>query len=207
MGRDQVWNHLVAAPFAKTGSAPERARRRGMAIVLGWLEDQPGGTWQDRWLAAGAEDDPAGDWRLLPLAWNLRGSEGKPRQRAQHAVAPGLLSLIAADVLRPGLVWLLRSQTPKFLAAALARVRDPSGFAAVSARARAAPVNLAATGVALHRIAAIVAAKGGGVAGICAGDCLELLPAAAGTSSAADRKCLAGRRHCARPALGVRWLP
>jgi hypothetical protein len=60
-----------------------------MAIVLGWLEDQPGGTWQDRWLAAGAEDDPAGDWRLLPLAWNLRGSEGKPRQRDQHAVAPG----------------------------------------------------------------------------------------------------------------------
>ena len=99
MGRDQVWGHLIAAPSAKTGSAPERARRRGMAIVLGWLADQPGGSWQDRWLAAGAEADPAADWRLLPLAWNLRGSEGKPRQRDQHAVAPGLLSLIAADVL------------------------------------------------------------------------------------------------------------
>ena len=183
MGRDEVWGHLIAAPFPKTGSAPERARRRGMAIVLGWLADQPGGSWQDRWLAAGAEADPAADWRLLPLAWNLHGSEGKPRQRDQHAVAPGLLSLIAADVLRPGLAWLLRSQTPKFLAAELARVRDPSGFAAVSARAQAAPVNLAATGVALHRIAAIVAAKGGGVASVCAGDCLELLTAAAGTSS------------------------
>jgi hypothetical protein len=80
MGRDQVWGHLIAAPSAKTCSAPERARRRGMAIVLGWLEDQPGGTWQDRWLAAGAEADPAGDWRLLPLAWNLHGSEGKPRR-------------------------------------------------------------------------------------------------------------------------------
>ena len=53
-------------------------------------------------------------------------------------------------------------------------------FAAVSARAQAAPVNLAATGVGLHRIAAIVAAKGGGVASVCAGDCLELLTAAAG---------------------------
>ena len=94
-----------------------------------------------------------------------------------------LLSLIAADVLRPGLAWLLRSQTPKFLAAELGRVRDPSGFAAVSARAQATPVNLAATGVALHRIAAIVAAKGGGVASVCAGDCLELLTAAAGASS------------------------
>src|ERR1019366_9587775 len=61
--------------------------------------------------------------------------------------------------------------------------RDPSGFAAVSARAQATPVNLAATGVALHRIAAIVAAKGGGVASVCAGDCLELLTAAAGTPS------------------------
>jgi integrase len=183
MGRDQVWGHLIAAPFPKAGSAPERARRRGMAIVLGWLAGQPGGSWQDRWLATGAEADPAADWRLLPLGWKLRGSEGKPRQRDQHAVAPGLLSLIAADVLRPGLPWLLGTQTPKFLAAELARVRDPAGFAAVSARARAAPVNLAATGVALHRIAAIVAAKGGGVAGICTGDCLELLTAAAGTSS------------------------
>ena len=52
MGRDEVWGHLIAAPFPKTGSAPERARRRGMAIVLGWLADQPGGSWQDRWLAA-----------------------------------------------------------------------------------------------------------------------------------------------------------
>src|ERR1035437_7890571 len=94
-----------------------------------------------------------------------------------------LLSLIAADVLRPGLAWLLRSQTPKFLAAELGRVRDPSGFAAVSARAQATPVNLAATGVALHRIAAIVAAKGGGVASVCAGDCLEVLTAAGGASS------------------------
>jgi hypothetical protein len=127
MGRDQVWGHLIAAPFPKAGSAPERARRRGMAIVLGWLAGQPGGTWQDRWLAASAEADPAADWRLLPLAWNLHGSEGKPRQRDQHAVAPGLLSLVAADVLRPGLAWLLGTQTPKFLAAELARVRDPPG--------------------------------------------------------------------------------
>ncbi len=112
MGRDEVWGHLIAAPFPKTGSAPERARRRGMAIVLGWLADQPGGSWQDRWLAAGAEADPAADWRLLPLTWNLRGSEGRPRQRDQHAVAPGLVSLIAADVLRPGLAWLLGSRTP-----------------------------------------------------------------------------------------------
>jgi hypothetical protein len=112
MGRDQVWDHLISPQFAKTGSAPERARRRGMAIVLGWLAGQPGDSWQDRWLAAGAEADPAADWRLLPLAWNLHGGEGKPRQRDQHAVAPGLLSLIAADVLRPGLPWLLGTQTP-----------------------------------------------------------------------------------------------
>jgi hypothetical protein len=181
MNRGQVWEYLVSPPFIKTVSAPERARRRGVAIVLGWLGHQPGDSWQDRWLAAGAEADPAADWRLLPLAWNLHGRGGAPRQRDQHAVAPGLLSLIAADVLRPGLAWLVSTRTPKFLAAELARVRDPSGFAAVSACAQAAPVNPVATGVALHRIAAIVAAKGGDVAGICAGDCLELLTAAAET--------------------------
>src|SRR5712692_1526038 len=66
----------TAAPGTEPGAAPvyDPASLRGMAIVLGWLADQPGGSWQDRWLAAGAEDDPAADWRLLPLAWNLRGS-------------------------------------------------------------------------------------------------------------------------------------
>jgi hypothetical protein len=85
-------------------------------------------------------------------------------------------------VLRPGLAWLLGTRTLRFLAAEMARTRDPDGFSAVSARALAAPVNRAATGVALHRIAVITAAKGGGVAGICVGDCLELLAAAAETS-------------------------
>ena len=178
MPRDQAWDVLTAPPLARAGD-PEKSRRRGMRLVLDWLEDQDGGTWQDRWLASGAEADPAADWRLSPLA---RHRQGQPGQRDRDAVAAGLRSLIAADVLRPGLAWLLGTRTPRFLAAEMARARDPDGFSAVSARAQAAPVNRATTGVALHRIAVITAAKGGGVAGICVGDCLELLAAAAGAS-------------------------
>ena len=176
--RQEVQDLLSAPPFARTRNAGFN-RRRGIRVVLDWLEAQPGGSWQDRWLASGAEADPAADWRLL--AWH--GSGSGLTQRDRDAVGPGLLSLIAADVLRPGPAWLLGTRTPKSLAAELARVRDPAGFAAVSACARAAPVNPATTEVALHRIAVIVAAKGGVVAGICAGDCLELLAAAAEETS------------------------
>lgn len=176
--RQEVQDLLSAPPFARSGDAGSN-RCRGIRVVLDWLEAQPGGSWQDRWRASGAEADPAADWRLL--AWH--GSGGGLAQRDRDAVGPALLSLIAADVLRPGLAWLLRTRTPKFLAAELARVRDLAGFAAVSACAQAAPVNRATTEVALHRIAVIVAAKGGVVASICAGDCLELLAAAAGETS------------------------
>jgi hypothetical protein len=180
MSREQVQDHLTVPPFTQTGEW-ENDRRRGVRIVLGWLEDQPGDTWQDRWLAAGAEADPAADWRLLPLAWRRRGSEEEPGRRWREQVASGLRSLIAADVLRPGLAWLLSPQPFRIFAAELAQIRDPAGFAAVSACARAAPAGEKTTGTALRRIAAIVVAKGGGVTDICAGDCVELLAVAAET--------------------------
>ena len=55
--------------------SPTRARaasadpRRGMTKLLDWLERQPGDTWQERWLASGAEAparwvDPAVDCRV-----------------------------------------------------------------------------------------------------------------------------------------------
>ena len=73
----------------------------------GWwpgLETLPGDTWQDRWAASGAED--AEDWRTVP-AWWLKG--GNPviddhgPQVVRRTSAPGMIVLICADVIRPGL--------------------------------------------------------------------------------------------------------
>jgi hypothetical protein len=32
-----------------------RTRRQGLPVLLDWLADQPGRTWQERWLASGAD--------------------------------------------------------------------------------------------------------------------------------------------------------
>jgi Phage integrase family len=176
--RQQLDRRLLAAPFAAVTPAAEENRRRGAGVVLGWLQDQPGATWQQRWLASGAGEDGRADWRSFPIRW--RGS------RSSHApswdtkvITTGLLSLICADVIRPSIPWLLTTATPKRLAAEMARTRDPAGFTSLAVRCDASPVSEATTQVALHRVAAIMAAKGGLVADIIIGDCLELLDAAA----------------------------
>ena len=44
------------------------SKRRGLQFLLDWLEDQSGHTWQERWLASGA--DAAGrDWAAGPAEW------------------------------------------------------------------------------------------------------------------------------------------
>ena len=100
----------------------------------------------------------------------------------------GLLSLMCADVLRPGLAWLLTTATPKRLATEMARTRDPVGFAELTGRCQANPVGEATTRVALHRIAVIMAAKGGAVADITVGDCIELLDVAADVCTLSHHK-------------------
>ena len=57
----------------------------------------------------------------------------------------------------------------------MARSRDPGGFAALAALARTDPASAATKDLAARRVAAILAAKGGAIAGITVGDCLELL--------------------------------
>jgi hypothetical protein len=173
--RQQVLERLGAAPFAGDSSAGEDNRRRGVRIVLDWLATQPGDSWQQRWLACGADRDSRGiDWRRLPIRWRKATTPWDCRFDAA-VLGTGLLSLVCADVIRPGLGWLLTTATPKRLAAEMARTRDPAGFAALAAQCQAGPVGESTTRVAWHRIAAIMAAKGGAMADITTGDCLELL--------------------------------
>jgi Phage integrase family len=174
--KPQVLGRVLASPFPTGRANLDQERRRGLIRVLDWLEAQPGDTWQDRWITSGA--DAAGNpaWRGLLAGWLAATGRG-PRDPEHVSLLAGraIMLLICADVIRPSLGWLLAPATPAGLSAEMARVRDPAGFAALAAAAQAAHVNSHTTQLALRRIAAILAAKGGPVADITIGDCLELL--------------------------------
>jgi len=186
--RQQVLARLLAPPFPLDNPLGQQGRRLGLVSVISWLEAQPGGSWQDRWLASGAEDAP--DWRVLAAGWKARGAgiplagTGKP---ALHAGA-GLLVLIGADVIRPGARWLLSCPAaPRNLAAEMARTRDPAAFAGLAALCQSGAVGAFARLAALGKIAVIMAAKGGVPAGITVGDCIELLDIVAAVRTGEDR--------------------
>jgi Phage integrase family len=174
--KPQVLGTLLAPPFPTGRPNLDQERRRGLIRVLDWLEAQPGESWQDRWITSGA--DAAGNpaWRGLLAGWLAAAGRG-PRDPEHVSLLAGraIMLLVCADVIRPSLGWLLAPATPAGLSAEMARVRDPAGFAALAAAAQAAQVNSHTTQLALRRVASILAAKGGQVADITIGDCLELL--------------------------------
>jgi hypothetical protein len=61
--RCAVLDRVLAAPFALDNRYSQQTRRLGVLAVLGWLRTQSGDSWQQRWWASGAEDQP--DWRRL----------------------------------------------------------------------------------------------------------------------------------------------
>jgi hypothetical protein len=178
--RSAVLGRVLAAPFALDNSASQQTRRLGVLAVLSWLQTQPGDSWQQRWRASGAEDQP--DWRDLITA----ASTGRSRARAATGtrlphLGPGLLVLICADVIRPGLGWLLRfAPARRGLATEMARTRDTAAFAGLAELCTHGRVGLQTGQQALTRVAVILAAKGGPVAAVRVGDCIELLRVAAG---------------------------
>jgi hypothetical protein len=46
---------LSNPPFRSDSADVRGCVRRGLTALLDWLEQQPGQTWQERWLASGAE--------------------------------------------------------------------------------------------------------------------------------------------------------
>ena len=148
-----------------------------MLAVLDWLRDAARRHLAGAVAASGAEDQP--DWRDV-VAAAAAGRRGRRRRRdALPHLSPGLLVLICADVIRPSLGWLLRfAPARRNLAAEMARTRDPAAFAELAAVVHArAGSGCKAGQQALTRIAIIMAAKGGTVAEVRVGDCLELLAA------------------------------
>ncbi|MFJ3966128.1 tyrosine-type recombinase/integrase [Streptomyces sp. NPDC090036] len=167
---DDVLRRLTAPPFLPAANATRAGRRRGVAKLLRWLSSFPGDTWQQRWEAGRAEEIPGADWTDLPLRF-LRQSGPSPSYERVDLTS-GLLMLVCGDVIRPELAWML-TRTHKHLAPVMAEVRDPEGFARL---AESGPANARGEAtIAATRIAMLLACKGGSIADITVGDCVELV--------------------------------
>jgi integrase len=174
--RRAVLARLLAPPFRLDSAAGQHQRRFGLIRTLEWLAAQPGHTWQERWIASGASADGRVDWRRLPLQWlRSTGRIAPSNTTAYKTLGAGLLQLICGDVIRPDLAWLLTTASPQNLAAEMARVRDPDGFAKLHALSQTSATGVVTATGALARIAFIMAAKGGTVRDITVGDSLELV--------------------------------
>jgi len=150
------------------GRVRDQTRRRGLTRLLDWLQRQPGDTWQDKWLASGA--DAAGSaWTDLPLRDRV-----PVREHHREELCAGLVLLVAGQVIRPGYRWLLRQRQALMLSEARAAI-DPGGFGRIECHAR--PAMGWARSDALSKLTWMVICKGGLVSDITVGDCIELTAA------------------------------
>ncbi|HEY1698520.1 MAG TPA: site-specific integrase [Trebonia sp.] len=172
--RQEIWTQVTSPPFVLANAGTESKRIRGLTRLLGWLESQPGATWQDRWRSSGAEVAGVA-WRQVPLRW--LDDHGRRSQWLPAELSAALKVMICADLIRPSLSWLVAAASVKgALAGDLARTRDPDGFARLAARCHGHPgISARARLRALQRISVIIAAKGGSLTDITVGDVLELL--------------------------------
>jgi hypothetical protein len=196
-GRQAVLDRLLAPPFPLPAASGQRQRRRGLTRILDWLESQPGQTWQDRWTASGADTGgPADeDWRTGLVSWLKTTGEIAAGDMWAHKTL---------DVIRPGIRWLLTTTSPQNIAAEMARVRDPDGFAALRAAGQSAVIGEVTPRGALARIAFILAAKGGTVRSITVGDCIELMEASAAECTGEEAKAPTSTSCCTRPGCSRR---
>jgi len=66
--RDTALAVLTRPPFTMSHPGSQRGRRRGLVIALSWLSDQPGETWQQRWLSTGT-DEAGTEWKQVCQPW------------------------------------------------------------------------------------------------------------------------------------------
>jgi hypothetical protein len=167
--RQEVVDRLLQAPFTRANQRT-RFRRNCLDRLLDWLERQPGQTWQERWLASGAED-LGRDWVRLPM--DVRGSRSN---FDRNHVLSGMLLMLCGQVLRPTYRFLLLQNYVQVLPQAR-RTLDPDGLALLEAHSLATGRSAHDTTAALNRVAWILLHKGGTVQDITVGDCLELVSA------------------------------
>lgn len=165
-------------------SVKEMTRRlRDTGVLLGWLQRFAGESWQQRWLASGA-DTGGRSWPGL-LASPPDGAPpaaGLPRDAdKRRTLAIGSAGrLILLDVIRPGYDWLYGGPASS-LFVRFERLRDPDGFAAAAASCDRNPrVTSTDRRSALIQLCRILMHNGGLLADITLADCVEAYRAQAG---------------------------
>ena len=178
---DEVVVLLTSPPVVAGKAGTQRQRAVGVELLLEWLRARPGETWQQRWLSA--EPEVSGTaWRRVRTAW----SAARPRAASWHPdmVSVALRLAVSADIVRPSFAWLLSGTVGNgSLVRTLAATRGPEGFARLAEhcdRQRDVPAKPRAH--TLYRAALVMAAKGGVLGEVTAGDALELFEAEAGTA-------------------------
>jgi integrase len=123
----RVWGWAALDP----GASPGR-RLRGAARILAWLATWPGAGWQQRWLAAGADDG---------LGWieELSAGDRPNRRPTRGELTAGLNWLILARVLRPGYDFFTRYKA-YVVFAAVPQLVSPDLFARITQGDEAAKV-------------------------------------------------------------------
>ncbi|MFE4520167.1 tyrosine-type recombinase/integrase [Kitasatospora sp. NPDC056783] len=175
--RAQVQARLLSPPFTLDNPLSQRHRRDGLRRLLEWLEGWPGTTWQERWLASGADRVPH-RWPDIALSGSVRAAGEIPRDH-RESLSSGILPVLCGDLIRPSLDWFAGQRTNRHLRRVMIATRDPDGLARFQQLCAEVPGGVPpnAVRVALNRVAVIMAAKGGLVSDITVGDCLELLDA------------------------------
>jgi integrase len=174
LSRAALTGRLLGPPYAESPWTL-KARRTALSRFLAWLERHPGDTWQQRWQASGIAGDGQADWRPAVMDWlAVRGDTGS-RDQLLRSVTSGLGQLIYADAVRPGVSWLLGSPIRFPLGREVPRLRDSAGFAALEGCAARAGISHDSRRLAVEHLSVIIAAKGGTLADITVGDCLELM--------------------------------
>jgi hypothetical protein len=165
---------LMSAPFVLNQRAAQYRRNAGVRLLIDWLADQPGMTWQDRWLSSGADATGRG-WREAPARWLRERSYESTWRR--DALIEAMPVAVSADLIRPSLRWLITGGPARggLLARNLEAHRDPAGFALLNDHCRRDPrISATVAGQIRYVVAQILAAKGGGVGDIAVGDLLEV---------------------------------
>ena len=176
LSRSALTGRLLAPPYAET---PWTLRERRLALrrFLAWLGQYPGATWQQRWQASGIAGDGVADWRPAAADWLAARGDTGSREKPQKSATFGRGQMIYAEAIRPGLAWVIASPVQFPLSRDMPRLRDSGGFARLEACAARSGISDLSRRRAIGQLSVILAAKGGTLADITVGDCLEFIEA------------------------------
>lgn len=166
---EQVMEGVRALPMTDTNRNAGPRRLRAVQIVLDWLAGHPGATWQQRWLACGA--DTAGAAWTQPI---IACTPGAAADQSKHwLMTSGLNHLLVLQVIRPSYPWLYAQKS----GAMLAQVReelDPDGFARLAAHSQSTGRGCGRDqAIAFNQLSRMLIRRGGTLAQITVDDCLE----------------------------------